>query len=112
LNKFGIITPVPNVIEILIQNSILRKAIKKKVVDIKIINLRDYGIGNYKQIDDAPFGGGGGMVLMPEPLFNAIDYAMNWMKNSKDIRVVLPSPIGEKWNQKAAEKLSKKKRLF
>ena len=62
MNQFAIVTPVPEMIKAFIQNSILKKIIDRKVLEIKIFNLRDYGIGNYRQIDDTPFGGGGGMI--------------------------------------------------
>ena len=107
MNKFAIITPVPDIINSYVQNSILKKIIERKVVDLKIVNLRDYGLGKHKQIDDAPFGGGGGMVLKPEPLFDALDTSFNWMISEDNIRVVYPSPGGKKWNQNSAEKLSK-----
>ncbi len=110
--QIAIVTSVPSVIETLIKDSILKKAIDKKVLNLKLLNLRDYGIGKYKQIDDTPFGGGGGMVLMPEPLFDAIDDAMTWMKEKEDISVILPSPLGKKWNQAVAEKFSKKKSII
>lgn len=112
MNQFAVITPVPNVIDTLVQNSILKKVIERKVLSLKIINLRQYGLGKHKQIDDTPFGGGGGMVLKPEPLFNAIDVAINWMKDNEDIRVVLPSPVGKNWNQNSAQKLSKKNKII
>ena len=67
--QIAVITPVPEVIDTLIQNSILRKAVEKNVVEFHLINLRDFGKGNYRQIDDSPFGGGSGMVLMAEPIF-------------------------------------------
>ena len=62
--QISVITPVPDVIDTLIQNSILRKAVEKNVVEFHIVNLRDFGKGSYRQIDDTPFGGGSGMVLM------------------------------------------------
>ena len=99
MNQFAVITPVPNVIETLVQNSILKKGIERKVLNLKIIDLRLYGMGKHKQIDDTPFGGGGGMILKPEPLFNAIDFAISWMKDNRDIRVIFPSPVGKNWNQ-------------
>lgn len=75
--QIAVITPVPEVIDTLIQNSILRKAVEKNVVEFHLINLRDFGKGNYRQIDDSPFGGGSGMVLMAEPIFKAIEYALS-----------------------------------
>ncbi len=104
--QFAIITPVPAIIDTFVQNSILKKIIERKVIQLKIINLRDYGLGKHRQIDDSPFGGGGGMILKPEPLFDALDASFNWMISKNDIRVIYPSPVGEEWNQKSAERLS------
>ena len=112
MNQFAIITPVPKIIDTFIENSILKKIIDRKVLEIRTFNLRDYGIGNYKKIDDTPYGGGGGMILRPEPLSRSIDVAMNWIKNKKNIRVVLPTPGGQKWDQSSAEKLSTKKNVI
>ena len=69
--------------------------------------MRDYGIGKHKQIDDTPYGGGGGMILKPEPLFRAIEVAMNWIKIKENTRVILTSPGGQKWDQSVSEKFSK-----
>tara|TARA_B100000575_G_scaffold257576_1_gene228627 strand:- start:541 stop:1257 length:717 start_codon:yes stop_codon:yes gene_type:complete len=107
LNQFAIITPVPIIIDTYVQNSILKKIIDRKVIELKIIDLRDFGLGKHKQIDDAPFGGGGGMIFKPEPLFDALDASINWMITKDNIRVIYPSPIGEKWNQNSAERLSR-----
>ena len=62
MKKIAIITPVPDVVKTLIENSIIRKSIDNEVAQIEVINLRDHGVGNYRQVDDSPFGGGGGMV--------------------------------------------------
>ena len=90
------------------QNSILKKIIERKVIELKIINLRDFGIGKHKQIDDAPYGGGGGMIFKPEPLFDALDASLNWMITKDNIRVVYPSPEVKSGIKNSAEKLSKK----
>lgn len=110
--QIAVITPVPDVIDTLIQNSILRKAVEKNVVKFHIINLRDFGKGNYRQIDDTPFGGGSGMVMMAEPLFDAIDYAMELVGGPDEVQVIYPSPQGELWNQKYAEETSQLKKLI
>ena len=64
MNQIAVITPVPDVIDTLITNSILRKAVERNAVKFHIVNLRQFGRGNYRQIDDTPFGGGSGMVMM------------------------------------------------
>ena len=107
MNQFAVVTPVPELIEAFISNSILKKILIEKVIEIKVFNLRDYGIGKHKQIDDTPYGGGGGMILKPEPLFRAIEVAMNWIKIKENTRVILTSPGGQKWDQSVSEKFSK-----
>ena len=73
MNLFNVITLFPNLIEEWKNSGIIHQALKNNIIEINSINLRDYGIGSYKQVDDAPYGGGPGMVLMPEPLDNAIN---------------------------------------
>ena len=110
--QIAVITPVPEVIDTLIQNSILRKAVEKNVVEFHLINLRDFGKGNYRQIDDSPFGGGSGMVLMAEPIFKAIEYAMELVGGPEDVRVIYPSPQGKTWDQRTAEETSQQKKFI
>ena len=112
MNQFAIITPVPDIIDSFVQNSILKKIIERRMVQLKVVNLRDYGLGKHKQIDDTPFGGGGGMIIKPEPLFDAIDASFSWMMNKDNIRVIYPSPIGERWNQNSAEQLSRNNNII
>tara|TARA_Y100000591_G_scaffold206633_1_gene178899 strand:- start:1644 stop:2360 length:717 start_codon:yes stop_codon:yes gene_type:complete len=112
LNQFAIITPVPKIIDTYVQNSIMKKIIERKVIALKIFNLRDYGLGKHKQIDDSPFGGGGGMIFKPEPLFEALDASLNWMISKNNIRVIYPSPAGEEWDQASAERLSQNSHII
>ena len=104
MTQIAVITPVPDVIETLIQNSILKKAVLNDVIEFHIINLRDYGKGKYRQIDDAPYGGGSGMVMMAEPFFKAIDYAIELVGGVEGLEIIFPTPQGQTWNQKIAEK--------
>jgi tRNA (guanine37-N1)-methyltransferase len=83
----------------------LRKAASEKVAKYNVFDLREFGKGNYRQIDDTPFGGGSGMVMMAEPLMAAIEFAMEWMGDN-DVRIVCPSPQGKTWNHKSAETFS------
>ncbi len=112
MNQFAIITPVPKIIDTYVQNSIMKKIIERKVIALKIFNLRDYGLGKHKQIDDSPFGGGGGMIFKPEPLFEALDASLNWMISKNNIRVIYPSPAGEEWDQASAERLSQNSHII
>ena len=106
MKKIVIITPAPEVVKILIENSMIRKSIENQVADIEVINLRDYGVGSYRQVDDTPFGGGDGMVMMAEPLMKAIETALNFVGRTKDLRVFYPSPQGKLWNQESAKEFS------
>jgi tRNA (guanine37-N1)-methyltransferase len=112
LTEIVIITPIPKAIDTLVESSILRKALEKKVVKLKVLNLRDFGIGSYKKIDDKPYGGLHGMVLMAEPLSNAIDFSIEFLGgNQREMKIIFPSPQGKKWNQKIAFDLSAKKKI-
>lgn len=81
----------------------LWKAQKGKLVEYKLINLRDFGIGPRKQVDDIPYGGGDGMVLKPEPLFEAVAAAK---KTSPDAQVLLMTPRGDTFSQEIARELA------
>lgn len=85
------------------------KAQKEKLVKFEIIDLRKYGIGPRKQVDDTPYGGGAGMVLKPEPVFAAVKAAKKKLPKAK---VLLMTPRGEKFNQINAKKLSKLKEVI
>lgn len=110
--QIAVITPVPDVIDTLIQNSILRKAVENNVVEFHLVNLRDFGKGNYRQIDDSPYGGGSGMVLMADPLFKAIEHAMSLVDGPENVRVIYPSPQGKTWDQRTAEETSQQKKFI
>ena len=112
MNQIAVITPVPDVIDTLITNSILRKAVERNAVKFHIVNLRQFGRGNYRQIDDTPFGGGSGMVMMAEPLIKAIEHTLVLIGGSEDVQVIYPSPQGETWSQKVANQTSKVKKLI
>jgi len=86
-----------------LNSSMLWKAQKEKLVEYKLINLRDYGIGPRKQVDDTPYGGGDGMVLRPEPLFAAVEQAK---KTDPDAQVLLMTPRGETFNQEMAREFA------
>jgi len=101
LKQIVIITPVPDTIDSLIANSMLRQAVERNVVEFKVVNLRDFTRGNYRQVDDEPFGGGEGMVMMAEPLFKAIDFSLEQL-GSGDVRLVFPSPQGVQWTHELA----------
>src|SRR6266404_5452542 len=86
-----------------LNSSMLWKAQKEELVEYRLINLRDFGIGPRKQVDDIPYGGGDGMVLKPEPLFAAVEAAK---KDQPDAKVLLMTPRGEVFNQELAREFA------
>ena len=105
-----IITPFPNSIKTLIDNNIANQGLKKGHLSIEIVNLRDFTTDNYKKIDDEPYGGGSGMVMMCEPLFGAIEYCIS--KSEKKPKIIFPSPKGKVLNHSLSSNLSKESSLI
>jgi tRNA (guanine37-N1)-methyltransferase len=103
--KIQIITLFPEMFDGVLNSSMLWKAQDKKLVEYELINLRDFGIGPRKAVDDIPYGGGDGMVLKPEPLFAAIEAARQKVKG-KETRVILMTPRGETFTQAKARELA------
>ncbi|MDG2266055.1 MAG: tRNA (guanosine(37)-N1)-methyltransferase TrmD [Candidatus Marinimicrobia bacterium] len=98
MKTISIITPIPDMVNSIIEQSILRKAIEVDLIKFDIVDLRDYGLGNYKQIDDTPYGGGGGMILMAEPLFSALDRIIDNLEVGSNTKIIYPSPQGKLWS--------------
>ena len=98
--KIQIITLFPEMFEQVLNNSMMWKAQNQGVVSFSLINLRDFGIGPRKTVDDTPYGGGDGMLLKPEPLFAAVEFAK---KSSPNARVVAMTPSETVWNQQLAQ---------
>jgi tRNA (guanine37-N1)-methyltransferase len=101
--KIQVITIFPEMFEGVLNSSMLWKAQKEKLVEYKLVNLRDFGIGPRKQVDDTPYGGGDGMVLRPEPLFEAVELAKT---TDPDARVLLMTPRGDMFNQELAREFA------
>jgi tRNA (guanine37-N1)-methyltransferase len=101
--KIQVITLFPEMFEGVFGSSMLWKAQKEKLVEYSLINLRDFGLGPRKQVDDVPYGGGDGMVLMAEPLFAAIDHAK---RADPDAQVLLMTPRGDKFDQEMAREFA------
>ena len=104
MKKIQIITLLPEIFEPVFNSSMLWKAQKNGAVSYSTVNLREFGIGPRKQVDDTPYGGGDGMLLMIEPLKNAILQAK---QNDPDAEVFLMSPRGKTFNQPMAEQFAK-----
>ena len=93
---FDVISLFPEAFQVLNDMGVISRAIKKKLISINTCNLRDYGEGSYKQVDDVPYGGGAGMVLKPEPIYEAYES----IKKLKNKLTLIMSPQGKVINQK------------
>lgn len=103
MKKFQVITLFPEMFTGVFGSSMMWKAQDNDIAQLSTINLRDYGLGPRKQVDDTPYGGGDGMLLKPEPLFAAVEAAK---ANDPDAKVVLMTPRGQRWKQALAQQWS------
>ena len=101
--KFTIITLFEDALKPYLDVSMMWKAQDKGIAEFDFVNLRDFGLGPHKSVDDTPYGGGDGMLLRCEPVFNAIESVK---AKDPDAKVILPTPVGELWNQNLAENFS------
>ena len=100
--KITIFTLFPEMVEPFFKSSIMKRAVEKGLIQYNIVNFRSYASGVHKKADDEPFGGGAGMVIMPEPLSKALDD-----HKAKGKRVVFPTPSGKEFTEEYAFNLSK-----
>ncbi|MBS7021229.1 MAG: tRNA (guanosine(37)-N1)-methyltransferase TrmD [Firmicutes bacterium] len=105
--KIDILTLFPSMFDGFLKESIIKRAIDKGSVTIGIHNIRDYSKDAHKKVDDYQFGGGSGMVLMPQPIFDAVEDL-----KEEDTYVILMSPQGTVYHQKTAHELTLKKHLL
>lgn len=104
--KFDVLTLFPEMFDTLNQ-SIIGKAKEKELIDINLINIRDFSKDKHKKVDDTPYGGGAGMVIKPDVVYDAYKSVEN-----KDAKVIYMSPQGKILNQKKVEDLSNQKHLI
>lgn len=111
--RFDIITIFPKMFDSYFNESIIKRASKKKLVQINIHNLRDYAQDKHKTVDDRPYGGGFGMVIMTEPIVKAVQKIKKTHKEqNKKSRVILTSAKGKKFSQAMAKRFSKLDQLI
>ncbi|WP_027726073.1 tRNA (guanosine(37)-N1)-methyltransferase TrmD [Tuberibacillus calidus] len=108
--KIDILTLFPDMFTGVFQESILKKASERGLVSFRVTNFRDFADNKHRKVDDYPYGGGAGMVLMPQPLFDAVDHVK--AQTASDARVILMTPQGERFTQKKAEELAKEEHLI
>jgi tRNA (guanine37-N1)-methyltransferase len=105
MKKIQVITLFPEMFEGVLGNSMLWKAKDRGIAEYSFINLRDFGLGPRKQVDDTPYGGGDGMLLKPEPLVAAIEAAKSSVASRQSL-VILPTPRGKVYKQSDAKRLA------
>lgn len=107
--RFDIISAIPALMESPLAHSIMQRAKDKGLMEVHLHNLREYGIGKHQQIDDYQYGGGAGMVMMPEPL----DTVIEKLKSQRDYdEIIYCTPDGETFQQKRANRLSLKNNIM
>ena len=105
--KITILTLFPEMFDGFMTNSIIKRAIAKEIVEIKLVNIRDFTLDKYHRVDSAPIGGGAGLIMKCQPIVDAINSA-----KTKDSKTIMLSPRGKTYNQAKAVELSKEKDII
>ena len=105
----AVLTLFPSMFDAVLGESILKLAIEKKLVSFEFHNLRDWGLGSRRTVDDRPYGGGPGMVLRPEPVFEAVEHITS---SAEGWHRILLTPQGRKYSQETALELAAEDRLL
>ncbi len=108
--RFDVLTLFPEIFSGYQTQSLLKLAIQQQLVDIKLWNLRDWATGKHQSVDDRPFGGGPGMVIMPGPVFDAVEAVRP--QHPEPGELILLTPAGERLTQEVVKDLADKKRLI
>ncbi|CAG9611153.1 tRNA (guanine-N(1)-)-methyltransferase [Bacillus rhizoplanae] len=108
--KIDILTLFPEMFTGVFGSSILKKAQEKEAVQLRVVNFRDYSTNKHNSVDDYPYGGGAGMVLTPQPIFDAVEQLTKETESKP--RIVLMCPQGERFTQKKAEELAQEEHII
>jgi tRNA (guanine37-N1)-methyltransferase len=108
--KIDVLSLFPSMFQGIFGESILKKASEKQAVSYNVVNFREHADNKHSQVDDYPYGGGAGMVLKPQPIFDAVDSLKS--ENDTKPRVILMCPQGEPYTQAKAEELAKEEHLI
>ena len=115
--QFEVFTLLPEVFPPYLESSILKRAAQRGLIDVRIHNIRDYTHDKHNTTDDTPYGGGGGMVMKPEPVFEAIESVLGLaplqtpLEPASSIPIILLTPQGRVFDQRVAEELSAQERI-
>ena len=101
--RCDILTLFPGMISAVLDESIMKRAREKGLLDVRVINIRDFTFDKHHTADDYPYGGGAGMVLKADPILKAVDFIR---EEEKELRILLMSPQGRRHNQAVASELS------
>ena len=103
--RFHIMTLFPEIFNSYMNESIMKKAVEKNIIEVNIYNIRDFSTNKHKKVDDYPFGGGAGMVMTPQPIYDTYKHIVE-KHNIKDPRVIYLTPKGKVYNQSIAQNFS------
>ncbi len=109
--KIDLITIFPAILDGPFRESMIKRAVEQNLVEINLVDLRDYTDDRHRQVDDAPYGGGCGMILKPEPLFKAVE-TLKAESSAEATRVILMTPQGRTFNQQIAGELVRMEHLI
>ena len=112
--KFDVFTLLPEVFPPYLESSILQRARQRGLIDVQVHNIRDYTHDRHHTTDDTPYGGGGGMVMKPEPVFEAVESVLGFDSNQTQpppVPIILLTPQGRVFTQRVAEELSTYERI-
>src|SRR5699024_6164172 len=104
-----VLTLFPEMVSAMFQTSILKKAYENNQYSYSLVNFRDYTENKHRKVDDYPYGGGAGMVLTPQPIFDAVEAVTG--NHTKKPRIILMCPQGDVFQQKKAEELAEEEHL-
>lgn len=113
--RFDVITIFPKMFDCFLNESLIKRALKRRLIDIRVHNLRHYTTDKHHTVDDRPYGGGPGMILKIEPISRALTHILGVSKmkkaSRKNVRVIMLDPAGKQFDQVTAKQLSKYKQL-
>ncbi len=106
--RFDVLSLFPSMIQGYLEQSVLGIALEKQLYELNVHNPRDYSLDKHKKVDDTPYGGGAGMLLMPQPFLDCLDA----VEKKTEPEIIITSPTGETWKQELAQELSSKSQVI
>ena len=110
--RIDVITAFPRILQAPLNESILKQARRRIELEVRLWDLRDFTRDKHRTIDDVPYGGGPGMILKPEPFFEALEYIFRQTRDRRKCRVIFPTPQGRRFDQAVARELAKENHLI